>query len=84
MVNTFSKSCIGVSLWPPKFNPIITLFTAFFNKDRLEVSKGSNHSDLSLLNPLAFLLLFKIFRPYEPKTTLDFHKNPSSYLYLVT
>jgi hypothetical protein len=47
----------------------------------LEVSKGSNHSDLSLLNPLTFLLLLNIFKSYDPKTTSNFNRNPSLLLH---
>ncbi len=46
---------------PHKFCPETKKDTAFFIIERLEVSKGSNHSDLTLLSPLAFLL--KVFRP---------------------
>ncbi len=38
---------IGMSLWPPKFNLITTYVTTFFKKEKLEVTKGLDHFDLS-------------------------------------
>jgi len=52
---------MGLSQWPPKFHPKTSREIAFFIIERLEVSKGSNRSDLTLLSPLASLL--KVFKP---------------------
>jgi hypothetical protein len=61
MANILFEFHTGLSQWPPKFRPKTSKEIAFFIIERLEVSKGSYHFNLTLLSPLASLL--KVFRP---------------------
>jgi hypothetical protein len=63
MANTVSKFNIGLSQKPPKLCPETNKEIAFFIIERLEVSKGLDCSNLTLLSPLAFL--FKVFTPTQ-------------------
>ncbi len=63
MINTLSKFHISLNQWPLKLCPKTSKETAFFIIEKLEVSKGSDHSDLGFLNALASLL--KVFRPTQ-------------------
>jgi hypothetical protein len=66
MVNTLFKFHSGLSQWPLKFHPKTNKETAFLIIERLKVSKGSDHFDLSLLGPLASFR--KVFRPTRINT----------------
>jgi hypothetical protein len=63
MKNTLSKFHIVMNQRPLKFCPETNKKTAFFIIERLEVSNGSKHFDLTLLSPLASFL--KVFRPTQ-------------------
>jgi len=63
IANTLSKLHTGPSQWPPKFCPEINREITFFIIEKLEVFKGLDRFDLTLLSPLAFLL--KVFRPTQ-------------------
>ncbi len=60
MTYTFSEFQSGMSKRPPQFCLKTRKDTTFFIIERLNVSKGSDHSNLTLLSPLTFLV--KVFR----------------------
>jgi hypothetical protein len=51
--------------WPPKFCPETSKKFAFFIIERLQVFRGSDHFDLTLLSPLASLP--KVLKPTQIK-----------------
>jgi len=61
--NTLSKLHTNPSQWPPKFCLETSKEIAFFIIKRLEVFRGSDRSNLTLLIPLASLL--KVFKPTQ-------------------
>jgi hypothetical protein len=51
-----------MNLWSLDLDPETTKVTSYFNKERLEVFKGSDHSDLSLsLSPIGLPSPSQIF-----------------------
>ncbi len=83
MVNTLLELPTSMSMCPLNSNLVTTSVHAFSNKKKLEVSKGSNHFDLSF-EPIGFPYPLNFFRPYKPITTSNFHRKPSSKLHIVT
>lgn len=61
--NTLSKLHTSPSQCPPKFCSETSKEIAFFIIQKLEVFRGLNHFDLTLLSPLTSLL--KAFRPIQ-------------------